>query len=227
MPPGPVHHHDEHIHAVHYDGELRRAPTPHSLCLRSRGNPHSPRTPARQRRNLTCGHCASPEVTGWACDQGAALRAARLRRSRPHPHPKGTPRLRSGAAQTLQQLTLNQLGQKHPSLRLGGGKPRGHPSPKILWAFGPPTVLKLGSGVTAGTGRPPPGWGFAGSADGPGLADETGGACRLLTSVRLGPFVGVPKIERWSPFTGIPGCRLERVSQSPFSERGSAAGARR
>jgi hypothetical protein len=44
-------------------------------------DPNTGRTQALQHRNLTCDHCAATEFMRWVCDQGAALRAARLRRS--------------------------------------------------------------------------------------------------------------------------------------------------
>jgi len=63
--------------------------------------PYDGRTSHTQRANWVCGHCAALVIAGWACELGAALRAARRSRSRPHPHPKGTPRLRSGTAPPL------------------------------------------------------------------------------------------------------------------------------
>jgi hypothetical protein len=44
-------------------------------------NPHVVRTPCAQCVYRASGHCAAPVITGWACEQGAALRVARLRGS--------------------------------------------------------------------------------------------------------------------------------------------------
>ena len=50
-----------------------------------------------------------------------------LRRSRPHPHPKGTPRARSGTA-PAKACKRRQAGQRERALRARGGRhPRGTP----------------------------------------------------------------------------------------------------
>jgi hypothetical protein len=83
--------------------------------------------------------------------QGAALRAARLRRSRPHPHPKGTPRLRSGAAQT--QKTYEPTARRGKPRRNHAhtpGSPEVSPAPPSSPSPNPPRAPLRGA--NGGTG---------------------------------------------------------------------------
>jgi hypothetical protein len=104
---------------------------------RSHAEPHRPHTPAAHPPHTACGHCTAQ----YGACRPACLRrppaGVCLRRPRPHPHPKGTPRARSGTAPAcrLGRRGGNHRGT-HPRSHLGS--PKVSPAPPSFAPPGPP-----------------------------------------------------------------------------------------
>ena len=114
---------------------------------------HNPRTTAPYSRHTACGHCAPCGRSRCPACLRRPPSGVCLRRSRPHPHPKGTPRARSGTAPATGEA--GGRGRNHQ-----GTRPTPHgslmvspPHPLILQPPGPPDGPRYAGQTPGGTGR--------------------------------------------------------------------------